>query len=138
MGWPAAPSCAARTCGHGRIPQRPEASHRERAYWAGLDQIPGDTVRGRSDDPTVADPAQLLESRRARQGGRADPRSLATANDRDDITYRPVADASPYAVLVAWRAGTRSRAVAAFVRTALDVAAAETARTTIKPARISA
>ncbi|MGI5153065.1 LysR family transcriptional regulator [Plantactinospora sp. CA-294935] len=120
------------------VPQWPEASDRERAYWAGLDQIPGAAVRCRPDAPVVADPAQLLEVVALGKAVALIPRSLATANDRDDITYRPVADASPYTVMVAWRAATRSRMVAAFVRTALEVAAAETARTTIRPAGISA
>ncbi|MGN9914235.1 LysR family transcriptional regulator [Phytohabitans sp. LJ34] len=107
------------------VPRWPEANDRERAYWAGLDQIPGAALRGRPDAPMVAEPAQLLEVVALGKAVALIPRSLATANDRVDIVYRPVADASPYTVMVAWRAGTRSRTVAAFVRTALEVAAAE-------------
>lgn len=62
---------------------------------------------------------------RSRQGGRTDPPLLAAGNDRNDIIYRPIVDASPYVMVVAWRAGTRSRAVAAFVRTAIDASAAD-------------
>jgi LysR family transcriptional regulator, benzoate and cis,cis-muconate-responsive activator of ben and cat genes len=118
------------------IPRWPEASDRERAYWAGLDQIPGAAVPGRSNDPVVADPAQLLEVVALGKAVALIPRSLAAANDRDEIVYRPVADASPYTVTVAWRAGRRSRAVAAFVRTAVEVGVGEVARTAARPARI--
>lgn len=117
------------------IPRWPEASDRERAYWAGLDQIPGAAVH-RPDDPVVTDTAQMLEIVALGKAVALIPGSLATANDRDDITYRAVSDASPYTVTVAWRAGTRSRPVAAFVRTALEVAAAETARTATPAARL--
>jgi DNA-binding transcriptional LysR family regulator len=120
------------------IPRWPEASDRERAYWAGLDQIPGASARSHPNDPVVADPAQLLEVVALGKAVALIPQSLTIANDRDDITYRPVTDASPYTVMVAWRAGTRSRAVAAFVHTAIEVGAAETARTATRQARIAA
>lgn len=119
------------------IPRWPEASDRERAYWAGLDQIPGAPVRSHPDDPIVADPAQLLEVVALGKAVALVPRSLTTANDRDDVTYRPVADASPYTVTVAWRAGARSRAIATFVHTAVEVSTAEATRTaTSRPARV--
>jgi DNA-binding transcriptional LysR family regulator len=118
------------------VPQWPEASDRERAYWVGLDQIPGATAGDRPDDPVVTDPAQLLEVVALGKAVALIPRSLADSNDRDDIAYRPVADASPYVVTVAWRAGMRSRAVAAFVHTATEVCAADADRTAARPARI--
>lgn len=120
------------------VPQWPDANDQERAYWAGMDQVPGAAVRDIPDGPAVTDPAQLLEVVALGKAVALIPRSLATTNHRDDITYRPVTDASPYTVMVAWRAGTRSRAVAAFVRTTLEVAAAETARPAIRAAGASA
>ncbi|MEJ3749097.1 LysR substrate-binding domain-containing protein [Actinomycetes bacterium KLBMP 9797] len=83
----------------------------------------------------MADPAQLLEVLALGKAVALVPRSLTTANDRDDVTYRPVTDASPYTVTVAWRAGTRSRAIATFVRTAVEVSTAEAIRAATRPAR---
>jgi DNA-binding transcriptional LysR family regulator len=49
---------------------------------------------------------------------------------RRDLVCVPVLDAEPMTLLLAWPAGSRSRALAAFVRTATEVAAARTPATT--------
>ncbi|MBE1878331.1 LysR family transcriptional regulator [Myceligenerans pegani] len=51
------------------------------------------------------------------------PVSLAQRHQRPDIAYRPVDDLSPFELAVAWPQTSRSRAVAAFVRAATEVAA---------------
>jgi DNA-binding transcriptional LysR family regulator len=51
------------------------------------------------------------------------PQSLAAVNRRPDIRYVPVADATPYAVHLAWSEGSKAPAVRAFVRAALDIRA---------------
>lgn len=105
------------------MPRWPGETDEERIYWAGLDGVPGAYAPHGADDPVVADPAQLLEVVALGKAVALVPASLAARNRRDDIVYRPVADASPYVILAAWRAQTRSRAVAAFVRAAVEVAA---------------
>jgi hypothetical protein len=40
---------------------------------------------------------------------------------RDDVVYRPMHDASPYTIAIAWPAGARSRWIAQFVRTAIEL-----------------
>ncbi len=50
------------------------------------------------------------------------PSSLADRNQRPDLTYRTVTDATPYTLSVVWPTGSRHKALAAFVRTAVEVA----------------
>lgn len=49
------------------------------------------------------------------------PRSIIERNPRPDIAYRELADLPPTTLTVAWPRTARDRAVAAFVRTAVDV-----------------
>jgi hypothetical protein len=51
------------------------------------------------------------------------PASLAEHNRRPQLAFVAVDDLSPSQVVVAWPEASRSRTVAGFVRTALDVAA---------------
>lgn len=87
----------------------------EREYWTGqTTEVPG---------PEVADSSQLLEVVALGQAVALVPASLAENNRRADLAYRPVADASPYTVSVVWTADSRDKALAAFVRTAVEVGA---------------
>jgi hypothetical protein len=49
------------------------------------------------------------------------PEMLALSNARSDIVYRPVADATPYTIVIAWSEGSRSPHVAQFVRAATSL-----------------
>jgi DNA-binding transcriptional LysR family regulator len=55
------------------------------------------------------DSSQLLEVVALGQAVALIPTSLAERNPRDDIAYRPVPDASPYDIALAWREGTKDR-----------------------------
>ncbi|MBE1876284.1 LysR family transcriptional regulator [Myceligenerans pegani] len=114
---------------HGEpMPQWPEATPAERAYWSGRDHHVAET-RGRlAEDesaevrgPTVSDPGQLIEVVALGQAVALIPRSLADANPRPDIVYRPVTDASPYTISLAWSEGSRSPHLARLVRAATDL-----------------
>ncbi|MER5795476.1 LysR substrate-binding domain-containing protein [Streptomyces sp. NPDC001980] len=61
------------------------------------------------------------------------PASLTRRYPRPEIAYRPVDDLEPAALAVAWPQGSRSAAVAAFVRTATAVAAATRPRSRETP-----
>jgi DNA-binding transcriptional LysR family regulator len=76
-----------------------------------------------AEGPEVGDASQLLEVVALGQAVALIPASLATDNPRADLTYLPVTDADPYVVSVVWPAGSNNRALAAFVRTAVEVAA---------------
>ncbi|MEU9267125.1 LysR substrate-binding domain-containing protein [Streptomyces sp. NPDC048251] len=52
------------------------------------------------------------------------PASTAELFPRDDIMHVPVTDLSDSRLVVAWSHSSRSRAVAAFVRAAIEVAEA--------------
>jgi len=109
------------------MPQWPESSPTERAYWSGQDRdFSGTrTIEPRTDlqitGPIVNDPTQLLEVVSLGQAVALIPLSLAQTNPRTDIAYRPVDDASPYTLAIAWPAGARARSTASFVRTAIDL-----------------
>ncbi|SPL95964.1 putative lysR-type transcriptional regulator [[Actinomadura] parvosata subsp. kistnae] len=80
--------------------------------------------RGPGEDgpgPVVHDSAQLLEVVGLGQAVALVPRYLADAHPRPDIVYRPLRDADPYTISVAWAEGNRSQAVALFVRAALEL-----------------
>jgi len=101
----------------------------ELAYWSGLD-VPtsaGAPNLGLPDDaeagPVVNDGMHLLEVIALGQAVALIPKSLATNNSRPDIVYVPVTDASLYTVYIAWPEGSRATPIAAFVRTAIEVAA---------------
>ncbi|GAB3763628.1 LysR family transcriptional regulator [Microlunatus parietis] len=99
------------------VPRWPDESVAERSYWTGRD---GDG--GANEDPPggprVSDPSQLLEVIGLGQAVALIPATLAERNPRPDIAYRPVVDASPYRITIAWSAGSRSRPIADLVRIA--------------------
>jgi DNA-binding transcriptional LysR family regulator len=109
------------------MPQWPQSTPAERAYWSGLD---GNARWARADEhvaetlppgPLVSDSSQLLEVVALRQAVALIPQSLAADNPRPDIAYRPVTDATPYTIAVAWPEGSRSPHLAQFVQTATDL-----------------
>ncbi|GAB3983181.1 LysR family transcriptional regulator [Actinoallomurus acanthiterrae] len=106
------------------VPRCPSSSAAVHAYWSGRD-ISARTDEAPATGPTVYDSAQLLEAVALGQAVALIPRSLAERNARDDIAYRTVQDASPYLLGIAWRAGIRSTPIAHLVRTAIEVAAAD-------------
>ncbi|MEV0203433.1 LysR family transcriptional regulator [Nonomuraea sp. NPDC050691] len=102
------------------------------AYWSGRDvgeeEVPDDARWAAAHvprGPVVRDSSQLLEAVALGQAVALVPVSLAERNRRDDIAYRPVRDASPYTLAIAWPAGSRSPSIARFVRTAIEVASHE-------------
>jgi LysR family transcriptional regulator, benzoate and cis,cis-muconate-responsive activator of ben and cat genes len=101
------------------LPRWPGAGRAEENYWAGRDRVPSDVPL---TGPPVHDSSQLLEVVALGQAVALVPRSFAELNQRPDVEYRPVWDASPYVVSIAWRAGVRDRRTAEFVRTAIEVA----------------
>jgi DNA-binding transcriptional LysR family regulator len=109
------------------MPQWPESSPAERAYWSGRDRdfSESGTVEPQPDapvhGPVVSDPTQLLEVVGLGQAVALIPQSVAEINPRADIAYRPVEDASPYTLAIAWPEGSRARSIAEFVRTAIDL-----------------
>lgn len=115
---------------HGEpIPQWPGATPDESAYWSGRD---GAGIGAHDDQqsheppgPLVRDPSQLLEVVALGQAVALIPRSLGHQHPRTDIAYRPVRDATPYVVAVAWAEGSRSPHIARFVRTATELYVAQ-------------
>ncbi|WP_345432180.1 LysR family substrate-binding domain-containing protein [Actinoallomurus vinaceus] len=110
------------------VPRCPTSSAAIYAYWSGRDIASARTEDGMDEasatGPTVYDSAQLLEAVALGQAVALIPRSLAQRNSRADIAYRPVQDASPYLLGIAWRAGIRSTPIARLVRTAIEITAA--------------
>lgn len=107
------------------IPQWPQSSAAERAYWSGRD-IASDPGHSPDTDltpqgPVVGDPSQLIEAVALGQAVALIPEALAESNPHPDITYRPVVDASPYTIAIAWSAGSRARHLAPFVRIATSL-----------------
>ena len=95
------------------------------AHWTGTD-TPGpadSTPDGQLDGPEINDISQLLAA--VTLGGAVAylPASVAHQHNSADVAFLPVSDLSPSEVMVAWPATSRSRAVAAFVRTAVEAAA---------------
>ena len=114
---------AALTCADlaGRpTPCWPLSSAADRAYWSGQDVTGGPVTPG----PVVYDSAQLLETVALGQAVALLPASFAELGAREDVVYRPVVDASPYSLALAWAAGARDVRIARFVRTAEEVSEA--------------
>ncbi|MEV0700881.1 LysR family transcriptional regulator [Saccharopolyspora sp. NPDC050389] len=130
------------------FPQPPGTSRTALDYWAGRDTAtptdrpvltatppahaprpagepapPPTAALPDSPGPLVRDSSQLLEAVALGQAVALIPLSLAERNRRDDVVHRPVSDASPYTISIAWPSGARSASVAAFVRTAIEVTA---------------
>ena len=110
------------------------------AYWTGTDapgtdapgtDTAGSTGTARPDGPEINDISQLLDA--VRLGGAVAyvPASVATQNPSADLAFVPVTDLSPSEVVAAWPAASRSRAIAAFIRAATEVAAPEVAATEV-------
>lgn len=100
------------------MPQWPDATPDELDYWTGRDRIPvAEPVVG----PAVRDSSQLIEVVALGQAVALVPESLSARNRRADVAYRPVPDASPYLIAVAWRAGARDSRIADFLRTATEL-----------------
>ena len=102
------------------------------AYWNGHDlqslaaAWPDSTPSPYTVGPLVSDLAQLLETVALGQAVAFLPASTATRYPRTDLVYRPVTDLSPSVVAVAWQHGSRSPAIAAFIRAAVEVAERDT------------
>jgi DNA-binding transcriptional LysR family regulator len=93
---------------------------------AGYETRPGTTLwwpRG-TEPPAVGDMSQLLKLVELDRMVALLPESVSARFGRPQIAYRPVRDAPPARLAVAWPRASRSPATAAFVRVATDVAAA--------------
>ncbi|NBH09208.1 LysR family transcriptional regulator [Amycolatopsis sp. SID8362] len=101
-------------------PVWPGSSAAARAYWSGQDVTGGPVTPG----PVVRDSAQLLETVALGQAIALLPASVADLRSRNDVVYRPVVDATPYALALAWAATARDVRIARFVRTAVEISEA--------------
>jgi len=95
------------------------------AHWTGADTPQGvrvDDIAEAPRGPEINDINQLLDAIALGNAIAFVPASVAEQNRRPQLAFVPVDDLSPSQVVVAWTAASRSRAVAGFVRTAVDVA----------------
>ena len=90
------------------------------AYWAGADATGGPE---RPPGPEINDINQLLDAVALGNAVAYVPISTADQNRRAELAFVPVSDLSPSQVVAAWPDTSHSRAVATFVRTAVEVAA---------------
>ncbi|PRX95777.1 LysR family transcriptional regulator [Allonocardiopsis opalescens] len=97
------------------------------AYWSGRDRPagPGGPLPPAPPGPPVDDSAQLLEVVALGQAVALLPESDVAGYARPDVVSRPVADASPSVVGLAWPEASRSRELAAFVAAACAVVEGE-------------
>lgn len=102
------------------IPQWPSMTPAEHAYWSGRDRSDPD-AEPVPPGPPVSDPSQLIEVVALGQAVALIPQALAESNPRPEIVYRPVVDASPYSIAIAWSEGSRSQQIAQFVHTATQL-----------------
>lgn len=102
-------------------PSWAKASAAERAYWAGQDVGGGPVTSG----PRVEDVSQLLEIVALGQAVALVPESVVARYDRRDIVYRPVLDATPHSLALAWPEGGRDARTARLVRTAIELSAVD-------------
>ncbi len=98
------------------------------AHWTGADTPgPARSPDGQSaqtpDGPEINDISQLLAAVTLGDAVAYLPASFAHQHNSADLAFVPVGDLSPSEVMVAWPAASRSRAVAAFVRAAVEAAA---------------
>ncbi len=103
------------------------------AHWTGADTPgavgsapdgqPAQPSDGPFDGPEITDISQLLAAVTLGNSVAYLPASLAYQHGSADLAVVPVSDLSPSEVMVAWPAASRSRAVAAFVRAAVETAA---------------
>ena len=102
------------------------------AYWTGAD-TPGkappstpsttSTTAGTAPGPEINDISQLLDAVTLGNAVAYVPISVADQHRAADLVFVPVSDLSPSEVMAAWPDTSRSRAVAGFVRAAVEVAA---------------
>jgi DNA-binding transcriptional LysR family regulator len=102
------------------------------AYWAGAD-TPGPARNSRDDrdaqppqGPAINDISQLLDAVALAGAVAYVPVSVAGQRRSADLAFIPVSDLSPSEVMAAWPGNSRSRAVAGFIRAAVEVAASYT------------
>ncbi|CAN5268001.1 LysR family transcriptional regulator [soil metagenome] len=111
------------------MPQWPGSSASSRDYWSGRDLLSATRDGPESPDeppvhgPAVRDSSQLLEAVALGQAVALIPQSLAEHNRRDDVTYRPVTDASHYSIVIAWPEHSCAQWTARFVRTSIELTA---------------
>ncbi|GGN28675.1 LysR family transcriptional regulator [Lentzea pudingi] len=112
------------------FPDWPGIDAAARAYWCGQDRDFSGTrsLAPRNDvdvsGPLVSDISALLDVVGLEQAVALIPISVAKNNPRADVAYRPVVDASPFTMAMAWPAGSSDPHLAAFVRTAVEVTTA--------------
>jgi DNA-binding transcriptional LysR family regulator len=113
-----------------RVPRWPGRDPAGSAYWAGRDPAStraawaadGDPDAGpEPTGPVVSDLSQLIEVVTLGQAIALLPESLAARHLTAGLVSVPVTDVSPSVVSVAWPPTSRSLAVAAFVRAAVEV-----------------
>jgi DNA-binding transcriptional LysR family regulator len=97
------------------------------AHWTGADTpgpAPGQhSDQHRAEGPEINDISQLLDAVAFGNAVAYVPVSVAAEHRTVGLAFVPVADLTPSEVTVAWPQTSRSRAVAAFVRAAVEVAA---------------
>ena len=100
------------------------------AHWTGADdpRHPAGPDGGSQHGPEINDISQLLDA--VMLGGAVAyvPLSVADEHRRPELAFVPVGDLSPSEVFAAWPVASRSQAVAAFVRVAVEVAASRAER----------
>ena len=84
---------------------------------------PGPARQRRRRGPEINDISQLLDAVTLGNAVAYVPVSVADQHRSADLVFVPVSDLSPSEVVAAWPDTSRSRAVAAFVRAAVEVAA---------------
>lgn len=111
-------------------PRWPGATSAEQAYWSGRDpttlERESSAAAEETTGPLVRDASQLIEVVALGQAVALIPQTLAEANPRPDVAYRPVIDATPYTVSIAWNEGSRAAHLANFVRVATDLYGSDT------------
>ncbi len=102
------------------------------AYWAGADTPSPTTVPDQTvppyptvQGPEINDISQLLDAVTLGNAVAYVPISVADQHRSADLVFVPVSDLRPSEVVAAWPDTSRSRAVAGFVRAAVEVAASQ-------------
>jgi DNA-binding transcriptional LysR family regulator len=94
---------------------RPGTTDAGRNFWSGQrDGQPAGTPLG----PVVQDSAQMLEMIALGQAIALLPISFTLRSVRPEVVYRPVPDAEPYTMVIAWKPGNPSPWVARYVEAA--------------------
>jgi DNA-binding transcriptional LysR family regulator len=106
------------------------------AFWTGTDtepdpEAPAPPDPGNRPDqarPLVSDMNQLLDAVALGQAVAFVPASVASRHALPELVFVPVTDLSPSTVVAAWPEGSRSPAIACFLRAATEVAATHSSR----------